>query len=272
MEVFFIYALFGGVGVALTSGPLGSIIVWKRLAYFGDAMSHSALLGIALGFLFHVNITLGIGVVAAVFSLVLAYLQRQHTFSGDTVLGILAHSSLATGLVVLSQMKTLRIDLMGYLFGDILAIGFDDIVIIYSYMAFMFCVVYLLWQNILLMTIQPDLAKVEGVDTEKTRLSLLLLISVFVALSIKIVGAMLVTSMLIIPAATARRFATTPEQMVILASISGVIAVVCGLVASLQWDTPSGPSIVVSSALLFAVTRIFPKVLPIGTRKIVPTT
>lgn len=258
METFFIYAIVGGIGVAITSGSLGSFIVWKRMAYFGDAMSHSALLGIALGFLFHINVTLGIILVAMAFSFILAYFQRQRTFSGDTVLGILAHSALAVGLVVLSQMKSLRIDLMGYLFGDILAIGMQDIIVIYTYMAFTLCTVYILWQNILLMVIQPDLARVEGVDTEKTRLFLLLLIAVFVALSIKIVGMMLVTSMLIIPAATARKFAATPERMVIFASIVGIIAVLCGLGASLQWDTPSGPSIVVSSALLFILAHSFP--------------
>lgn len=256
MELFFIYALLGGIGVAVISGPLGSFIVWKRMAYFGDAMSHSALLGIALGFLTHINITLGIVIIAVMFSFVLAYFQRQRTFSSDTILGILAHSSLAIGLVVLSQMKHIRVDLMGYLFGDILAIGLQDILIIYAYMAAALCVMYILWQNILLTIIQPDLAKVEGINTERTRLILMLLIAVFVALSIKIVGVMLVTAMLIIPAATARKFSKTPENMVVFASITGVTAVVGGLLASLQWDTPSGPSIVVAALLLFVLANL----------------
>lgn len=256
MEAFFIYALCGGIGVALTSGPLGSFIVWKRMAYFGDAMSHSALLGIALGFLFHLDITLGIVIAAALFSFLLAYLQRQQSFASDTLLGILAHSSLALGLVVLSQMKTLRIDLMGYLFGDILAISPQDIVVIYAYMVLTLLVVIVYWKNILLMVIQPDLAEVEGVDTEKTKLLIMLLIAVFIALSIKIVGIMLVTSMLIIPAAAARRIAHTPEQMVIFASMIGVTAVVGGLFASLEWDTPSGPSIVVVAVGLFVASSL----------------
>jgi zinc transport system permease protein len=203
-------------------------------------------------------------IVAAVFSFVLAYLQQQRRFSSDTVLGILAHSALAVGLVVLSQMKSLRIDLMGYLFGDVLAISLQDIMLIYGYLALMAGAIYLLWQNILLMTIQPDLAKVEGVDTEKTRLFLMLLIATFVALSIKIVGVMLVTSMLIIPAATARLYARTPEQMVIIASLAGALAVVGGLFASLEWDTPSGPSVVVVAALLFAVSSVVTSVRKIA--------
>lgn len=255
IDDFLVRALVGGVGVALASGPLGSFIVWKRMAYFGDALAHSALLGIALGILLDINLTVGIVGLSVLFSLVLVYLRKQRTYSNDTLLGIMAHSALAIGLVVLSLMQ-IRIDLMGYLFGDILAISMQDIGIIYTSTAVILGMVAFLWRDILFTTIHPDLARVEGVNVDLTRLYLMLLISLFVALSIKIVGILLVTSLLIIPAATARRFSRTPEQMILLASVVGCFSVVGGLVGSLKLDTPSGPSIVVVATLLFIISNL----------------
>lgn len=255
MELFFLYALLGGVGVALAAGPLGSFIVWRRMAYFGDALSHSALLGVAFAIFFDINVVLGIIAFSMLFSFLLAYLHKQRAYSSDTLLGIMAHSSLAVGLVVISFMPV-RIDLMSYLFGDILAIGTHDLIVIYTSSIVTLGLVIALWRNLLFATIHQDLAQVEGINVELTRLWLMLLISLFVALSIKVVGILLVTSLLVIPAATARRLTHTPEQMACIASFVGVIAVIAGLFASLEWNTPSGPSVVVATTVLFALANI----------------
>lgn len=251
MDDFMLRAMLAGVGVALAAGPLGSFVVWKRMAFFGDALAHSALLGIALAFALHIPHVVGIVVLAAVFSFVIVAMNRQRSYSTDTVLGIVAHSALALGVVVASFIDKVRVDMMSFLFGDILGASMQDIALIYAGAVASCLVLVRVWRPLLLCTLSEDLAKVEGVDVDRARLIFMLLISFLVALSIKVVGILLVTSLLIIPAATARRFSHTPERMAILSSVIGALAVVIGLQASLRWDTPSGPSIVVAALLLF---------------------
>jgi len=259
LDDFFIRAIIAGIGVSLTAGPLGSFIVWKRMAFFGDALAHSALLGVALAFTFNVHHIFGIVVIASIFSLLIASLQKNRSYSSDTLLGIIAHSALAIGLVIASFFDNIKVDLMSFLFGDILATGKQDIIIIYLGLAISLIILKMIWRPLLLTTINQDLAKVEGVNTDYCRLIFMLLISLLVALSIKIVGILLVTSLLIIPAATSRKFASTPERMAIIASIIGCIAIVSGLFSSLQWNTPSGPSIVVCALILFIISNIIKK-------------
>ncbi|MEX2449486.1 MAG: iron chelate uptake ABC transporter family permease subunit [Rhodospirillales bacterium] len=258
MDDFLVRALVAGVGVALVAGPVGCFIVWRRMAYFGATLAHAALLGVALGFLFEVSLTIGIIVVCVGISLLLAALQYQRRLATDTLLGILAHGALAAGLVVLAFMKSLRVDLMAYLFGDILAVDTLDIVWIYA--GGIGCLIALacIWSRLLSMTVHEDLAKVEGVNVTLIRLIYMLLIAVVVAVGMKIVGMLLIISMLIIPAAVARRFAATPEQMAALASLIGIVAVGLGLFSSLRWDTPAGPTIVVVATLLFFLSLAVP--------------
>jgi zinc transport system permease protein len=272
MDDFLWRALLAGLGVALISGPLGCFIVWRRMAYFGDTLAHSALLGIALGFLlnlkgnFFSNLTLNtlltlttLGVCIAI-ALLLVILQAQKRLATDTLLGILAHSGLSLGLVALAflQGEGLRIDLYAYLFGDLLAVTQIDLYWIYGGGAFvLFSLVYL-WQSLLSITVHEELAAVEGVPVAWVRLLFMLMVAIVIAVAMKIVGILLITSMLIIPAATARSFARTPEQMAIFASLIGSIAVVSGLYMSWKWDTPSGPSVVVAATCLFIIAFIFP--------------
>jgi zinc transport system permease protein len=256
IDDFLIKALIGGIGVALAAGPLGSFIVWKRMAFFGDALAHSALLGVALGFALGINQLFGVVLIAALFSFIIVSLQKQRSYSSDTLLGIMAHSSLALGLVVVSFIDKVRVDLMSFLFGDILAISTNDIIFIYIGAGVSIAMLYMMWRPLLLSTLNQDLAKVEGVNVDLVRLKFMLLVSLLVALSIKIVGIMLVTSLLIIPAATARKFSHTPERMAVVAAIIGCLSVVCGLFLSLHFDTPSGPSIVVSALGLFIVASV----------------
>ncbi|HEY7690553.1 MAG TPA: metal ABC transporter permease [Dongiaceae bacterium] len=251
---FFTRALIGGIGIALFAGPLGCFILWRRMAYFGDALSHSALLGIALGFLLGIDLTLGILGICVAVALFLLALQRQKRLTVDTLLVILSHSALSIGLVAASFAPSLRIDLTGYLFGDILAIAPRDLIWIYAGGILVLGVLLAIWQALLSLTVNEELARAEGVNAEATGLIFMLLIAVTVALAMKAVGILLVSALLIIPAAAARRFVTTPEHMAVLAAAIGAASVVAGLLSSLHLDTPAGPSIVVAAAAFFMLS------------------
>ena len=254
LDDFFARAILAGIGVALVAGPLGCFIVWRRLAYFGDTLSHAALLGVALAFLFEVNITLAVFGVSACVSIALLLLQKRATLSADALLGLLAHSALALGLVVLAFMTWIRIDLMGFLFGDILAVSKTDIAIIWLGGAVVLAILAGIWRPLFAATVNLELAEAEGMNPERANIIFMLLMAAVIAISMKIVGVLLITAMLIIPAATARRFASGPEQMALLAAVVGVVAVIGGLFGSLEWDTPAGPSIVVAALGLFMIS------------------
>jgi zinc transport system permease protein len=255
---FFSRAMAAGVGLALVTGPLGCFVVWRRMAYFGDTMAHSALLGVALAFLLNINLTLGVFAVAALVAGVLIVLQRQATLSTDALLGILSHSTLAVGLVIVGFLTTARIDLMAFLFGDILAVSLTDVFVIYGGGILILALLAWFWRPLLASTVNADLAEAEGMRPEAARLLLMVLMASVIAIAMKLVGVMLITSLLIIPAATARRLSATPEQMAVMASILGALAVAGGLFGSRTWDTASGPSIVVAALLLFALSLAVP--------------
>lgn len=257
LDDFFTRAILAGIGVALVAGPLGCFIVWRRLAYFGDTLSHAALLGVALAFLFEINITLAVFGVSACVSIALLLLQKQGTLSSDALLGLLAHSALALGLVALAFMTWIRMDLMGFLFGDILAVSKMDIAIIWLGGVVVLAILAVIWRPLFAATINRELAEAEGMNPERVNIIFMLLMAAVIAISMKIVGVLLITAMLIIPAATARRFSSGPEQMALLAAVIGSAAVVGGLFGSLEWDTPAGPSIVVAALLLF-ILSLFP--------------
>ena len=257
LDDFFTRALVAGIGVAVVAGPLGCFIVWRRLAYFGDTLSHAALLGVALAFLFEVNTTLAVFAVSVGVSLALLLLQRRATLSSDALLGLLAHSALALGLVVLAFMTWVRMDLMGLLFGDILAVSKGDIAIILAGGAVVLSVLAWIWRPLFAGTVNRELAAAEGMNPERAEIVFMLLLAAVIAIAMKIVGVLLITAMLIIPAATARRIAAGPEQMALVAALAGVAAVTSGLFGSLEWDTPAGPSIVVAALALF-ILSLFP--------------
>lgn len=251
LDDFFIRALLAGTGLALTTGPLGCFVIWRRMAYFGDTMAHSALLGVALSLLFQMNLTLSVFAVAAIVSLALLLLQKRGSLSTDALLGILSHATLATGLVIVSFMTWVRIDLVGFLFGDILAVTSQDVSLVWGGgILVLFAIVYL-WRPLIASTVNPELAAAEGLEPERARLAFMLLMALVIAIAMKIVGILLITSLLIIPAATARRFSASPEVMAVVASLLGAIAVAGGLFGSLKFDTPSGPSIVVAALAIF---------------------
>ena len=256
LDDFFVRALLAGIGLALVTGPTGCFVVWRRLAYFGETIAHSALLGVALAIVLELHLVAGVLVCACAVVLLRFYLERRDDLPADTVLGLLAHGGLAVGLVVLAFFPSVRLNLHGLLFGDILGVSRIDLAIVWGGGAVALGVFRLLWRPLLAATVSADLAAVAGLRPERARLAFGFLVAAVIAVAIKIVGVLLIVALLVIPAATVRRFASNPERMAIAAATAGAAAVVGGLFASAEFDTPSGPSIVVAALALFALTRM----------------
>ena len=256
MSDLLLYSLAAGYGVALVAGPLGCFVVWRRMAYFGDTLSHSALLGVSLGLLLDINLSLAIVICCLLLAVMLSSLQDKQKIASDTLLGILAHSSLSLGLVATSLANNVRVDLMAYLFGDLLAVNLQDILYIYLGGAAIMLAMIWLWRPLLAMSVHSELAQVEGTPVKKVKMALTVILALVIAVAMKIVGVLLITSLLIIPPATAQRFAKTPEQMAALASLIGILGVTGGLSASWYIDTPAGPSVVVACFVLFLFSQL----------------
>lgn len=248
-------SLLAGWLLSLMSGPLGSFIVWRRMAYFGDTLAHSALLGITLGFVFDVQLNLAIILCAVFVALILASLQRQNFIPSDTLLGLMAHTTLAAGLVTLSQVDNVRIDLNAYLFGDLLAVNQQDLIMMAIGAALVLFVLSRMWKGLLAASVSEELAQVEGYQVGRLRLLFMVMLAVVIAGAMKLVGVLLITALLIIPAAAARPFSQGPKQMALLATLISMVAVAFGLGMSYQFDTPAGPSIVLASALFFVISQ-----------------
>jgi len=257
---FLLLALLAGCGVALIAAPLGSFIVWQRLAYFGDTLAHSALLGVAFGLLLSVSIQAAIIVSCLLVAIALTLWQTQKQLPTDTLLGIISHSSLAFGLILVSIFDTGRLDLTQYLLGDILSTNTNDLITIAIVALMIGVLTWRFWNPLLAITVNESMAKVEGVPAKRIKLLLLFMLALTIAVAIKIVGVLLITALLIIPAAGARYLSRTPEQMVLCAAILGCLAVAGGLASSFFWDTPAGPSIVACASLLFLLALCFKRI------------
>ncbi|WP_063344232.1 zinc ABC transporter permease subunit ZnuB [Vibrio jasicida] len=256
MIEFLLPSILAGIGIAIIAGPLGSFVVWRKMAYFGDTLAHASLMGLALGFLLNVNLYLALLVCCLALAVLLVTLQKQQLVATDTLLGILAHSALSIGLVSVSFLDNVRIDLMSYLFGDLLAVSPQDLMFIYAGVVAVSACLYFFWRPLLSSTVSEELAAVEGVNTDLVRLVLMLMVGIVIAVGMKFVGALIMTSLLIIPAATARKVSSSPEQMAFFASIIGSVAVLIGLSLSWHFDTPAGPSVVISATSLFMLSQL----------------
>jgi len=254
MPDFLLTALLAGVAVALVAGPLGAFAVWRRMAYFGDTLAHSALLGITFGLLIGINLNLAVAIGCLLLALILVAMQNNRFLATDTLLGILSHSTLALGLICVSLFSDTRIDLLAYLFGDILSVNKLDLITIWLTSCVVIGVLIWLWRPLLAITVHEELAQVEGIPVNKIRTALMLLMALVIAIAMKVVGVLLITALLIIPAAASRRLTHSPEAMALVASLLGAVAVGLGLYASYLWDSPAGPSIVLAAAGLFTLT------------------
>ncbi|MEO1639323.1 MAG: metal ABC transporter permease [Pseudomonadota bacterium] len=255
LDDFMVRASLAGVGVAVAAAPLGSFVVWRRMAYFGDATAHAAILGVALSLALQMSVFIGALVLALVMALtVSAFVGRGYAI--DTLLGVLSHSALAFGLVGVSFLSGVRIDLMAYLFGDILAVSRFDLLVIWGGAMAVVALIAWRWSALLTATLNADLAYASGIDPRKEQLVLTLALAITVAVAIKVVGVLLIAAMLIIPAAAARPLARTPEQMAIIGVGIGVVAATGGLQAALVFDTPAAPTIVCIAAIVFVLTAV----------------
>lgn len=249
-------SLLAGLCLTLITGPLGTFVIWRRMSYFGDTLSHAALLGIAFGFLFNMNLFYSVIFVTLLLAIGLIWLESQQQLPVDTLLGILAHSVLSLGLVLISLMGNLRVDLMGYLFGDLLSVTMSDVLSISVIVCFVGIILIKFWNQFLFVTVSEELAFSHGINIRRSKLILTLLLALTIGLAMKFVGALIVTSLLIIPAATAKYYAKTPERMAIVAIILGALSIFGGLSLSIFYDTPTGPSVVIANTILFMVTLI----------------
>jgi zinc transport system permease protein len=254
LDDFLLKAMIAGVGVAIVAAPLGCFIVWRRMSYFGATIAHSGLLGVAVGLLLAIDLTIGVIAVAVALGAILTLLQRSTTLPSDTILGILAHVALAGGLIAASTLGGNRFDLMGYLFGDILAVNERDLVWIYGGGVVILGVTAWIWRPLLAVSVHEELARAEGVNAARASALFMLLLAFTVALAMKLVGILLIASLLVIPPATARPFSSTPERMALIAALVSSVGVIGGIAASLWLDTPAGPTIVVVLALLFTAS------------------
>jgi zinc transport system permease protein len=256
LDDFLVRAVVGGIGVAAIAGALGCFVVWRRMAYFGNALAHSALLGVGAGALLAVDLTVSTVAICLLLAASLVLLELRRSLATDTILGILAHASLALGLIVLSFIETMRVDLLAYLFGDVLAVTRTDLAWIWGGGALVLGALFAMWSWLLRVTLDEELATAEGVPTRAVRLAFMLLMALAVAIGMKIVGILLIVALLVIPPAAARQLARTPEQMAGLAVLAGIVAVLAGIGASLVWDTPAGPSIVVAATAVFVISLV----------------
>lgn len=252
-------AILGGVGIALMSGPLGVFLVWRRMSYFGDALAHAGLLGVSLAFMLSWALPLGILLVCLLLATLLAWLQSRAQFASDTLLGILSHTVLALGIITVSMMQQGQVDILGYLYGDILAMTWQEVGLIYVGAALVLVALMKLWRPLLNLTVHLELAAVEGVGVEKVRWCYVMLLALVVAVAIKMVGVLLITAMLVMPAAASRPFSQSPGMMAILSSIIGFFGVIAGIGISYFLDIPAGPAIVTALALFFFISLICQK-------------
>lgn len=260
LDHFMFRAVLAGLGIAVAAGPLGSFVVWRRMAYFGDATAHAAILGVALALIFSVPITLGTLVISLAMAATVSWLAaRGHAM--DASLGVLAHAALALGLVAISFVPSVRVDLTAFLFGDILAVSRTDLWVIWGGALLVVALIAWRWSRLLTATLSRELAAASGIDANREGLVLTLALAVVVAVALKVVGALLIAAMLIIPAAAARGLARSPEAMAIGAVGIGMVSAVAGLAASWYLDTPAGPSIVSAAAAIFVLSTLAGRVL-----------
>lgn len=253
LDDFLFRAVLAGLGVVLAAAPLGCFVVWRRMAYFGDATAHAAILGVALALAFNISIIAGVLAVALAMALTVSTLDGRG-LAMDTMLGVMAHSSLAIGLVAVSLTDGVRVDLMSYLFGDILAVNRFDVGLIWIGALLVLGLLVWRWQALLTATLNPDLAASCGISPMREQVVLSVALALVVASAIKVVGVLLIVALLLIPAAAARPFARSPEAMAIIALVVGAFSIVGGIGAAYQFDTPTGPTIVGTAAIIFALT------------------
>ena len=257
--------------LAVIAGPVGCLIVWRRMAYFGDAIAHSALLGVAVGLFIGFAPNIGVALISAFFAVLLVYLQHRRKLSIDTLLGILAHGALALGLLLVfwSAVETghgvhneaeHKIDphqlLETYLLGSLENISMYQNISLIIGASVIGVILKLIWEPLILMTLNMDLARAEGVPTLRLQYIMMGIMTSLVVMGMQITGVLFISSLLIIPAAAARQISTTPEKMIIWAIIFAFSGVSIGYLASKLADLPPGPAIISTITTIFIISLL----------------
>lgn len=255
MDDFLIRAAIGAALLAAAAGPVGCFVLWRRMAYLGESVSHLGLLGAALGLLIGIAPLWGIGALALAAAFIMAR-SKSRLIPADTHVGIIGHLGLAAGFVLLASMENVRADLMGYLFGDVLALSLADILWVAAASTGILVAIVFLWKPLLRLVAGGDIALAEGRHAELTETAFLALVALLVAFGLKVVGALMIVALIIIPPAAARPFAKSPEAMAILAALIGALAAPMGLAGAYVFDTPAGPSIVLATGIIFILASL----------------
>lgn len=258
-NIWWLLPLSNALLLSLITGPLGCFVIWRRMAFMGETLAHGALLGITLAVLIDINMNLAIIFSCLVMGSILIPIQSNRTLASDTGLSIVSHTALAIGLVALSLTNGVRVDLFSYLFGDLLASGLSQLYWLLGVFIYVYLVLFFQWKGLLAITLSEALAFSEGYPVKKLKLTLSIMLALVIAVAIKIVGVLLISALLVIPAASARSISNTPKQMAYFASIFGFISVNLGMLGSYLYDTPAGPSIVLASSLIFLMSMATPK-------------
>jgi zinc transport system permease protein len=261
MEDFIFRALIAALGISVIAGSLGCFVIWKRMSYFSESISHSALLGVSLGLVSGLGLHWGLLITSLIFSVLMVVLQQTRFLSNDAILGIFSHLALSLGIVILSFVGGANTDYFALLFGDILAITMPDIIWIYAVLAVVITLLMIFWQRLLLLTLSEELGVSQGLNPTFYQLLFMLMIALSVSISVQIVGILLITSLLIIPPAVARMLARSPLSMVFLSIGVAIIAVLMGIGASMFYDLATGPAIVIALGILFIISQLLPRKL-----------
>ena len=255
MDDFLWRAALGAALLGAAAGPIGCFVLWRRMAYLGESVAHMGLLGAGLGLLIGINVLVGTAALAIVAALVMAR-AGDRIIPAGTFVGIVGHMGLALGFILLATMENVRADLLGYLFGDVLALSASDVAAIAAASLGVLAVTALLWRPLLRAAVGGDIAAAEGEGGRLAQTAFLVLVALLVAFGLKVVGALLIVALLIIPPAAARPFARTPEAMAVMAAAAGALAAPLGLASAYATDAPAGPCIVLAAGAIFAASAL----------------
>lgn len=257
-------ALIGGILTGLMGGMLGSFTILRQLSFFSDALGHSALLGISIGLLLGLNPSVVLLPFAVVFALVVTYLLERTRLWTDALLNIIYSSSLAIAIITLSFVGQYKGGLNNLLFGDILAVRELDLV--FSSFLLIICVVFigLTLRTQMLLTLHEPLAIARGVSVSAHRTAFIVLLSLVVGVSIKVIGVLLVSAFVVIPACAARLLSRTFTNYVLLSAGLGALSAVGGMLVSAAFNLPSGPSIVATQLAIFLTAMALPRLRVLG--------
>ena len=252
-------ALIASVMVGILCPFVGNFVVLRRMSFFADAISHSAFAGIATGALLGIDLSVSSVAVAILIALLIAFLSEKTSLSHDTVIGVAFSGAIATGMLIMGMLRGYRADLLTFLFGDILAITENDLLLIFAIGILTVAVLLICLKPFLQITFNRDLARVEGVNVRFFEYMLFLIIAIVITVSLKIIGIILVTSLLIVPAASAKNIASSMKRLFVLSSAFGVVSGIIGLACSVYLNTSSGPTIVLVSIGIFFLTMLIRK-------------